>query len=92
MVECDQASIQTAVAATGTEGDPATLTQADSFKCADGWAYAFVNSGTGEGQYTQTVVFEVEGQFWIPKDRQKVCIAPGNQVPKAIYEDACNTN
>ncbi len=92
MVECDQASIQAAVAATGTEGDPATLTQADSFKCADGWAYAYANAGTGNEQFTETLVFEAEGQFWIPKNREKVCIAPGNQVPKSIYQDACGTN
>ena len=89
---CDQASLSKAVEATGTAKEPNTLATPTSFECSDGWAYAYVNSGTGDAQYTGTTVFEAEGQFWIPKDRQKVCISPGNQVPKAIYQPACETN
>jgi hypothetical protein len=89
---CDQASISKAVEATGTAKEPNTLATPTSFECSDGWAYAYVNSGTGDAEYTGTTVFEAEGQFWIPKDRQKVCISPGNQVPKAIYQPACETN
>jgi hypothetical protein len=89
---CDQASLSKAVEATGTAKAPNTLSTPTSFECSDGWAYAYVNSGTGDAQYTGTTVFEAEGQFWIPKDRQKVCISPGNQVPKAIYQPACETN
>ena len=87
---CDAASITKA--AQGTETTPVALAQPDSFKCADGWAYAFVNVGEGESQYTPTQVFQAEGQFWIPKDRAKVCTAPGNEVPASIYQDACETN
>ena len=89
---CDQASLSKAVEATGTAKEPNTLATPTSFECSDGWAYAYVNSGTGESQYTGTTVFEAEGQFWIPQNRQKVCISPGNQVPKAIYQPACETN
>lgn len=89
---CDQASISKAVEAIGTAKEPNTLATPTSFECSDGWAYAYVNSGTGDAEYTGTTVFEAEGQFWIPKDRQKVCISPGNQVPKAIYQPACETN
>ena len=89
---CDQESLSKAVEATGTAKEPNTLATPTSFECSDGWAYAYVNSGTGDAQYTGTTVFEAEGQFWIPKDRQKVCISPGNQVPKAIYQPACETN
>lgn len=89
---CDQASISKAVEATGTAKEPNTLATPTSFECSEGWAYAYVNSGTGDAEYTGTTVFEAEGQFWIPKDRQKVCISPGNQVPKAIYQPACETN
>ncbi len=93
MAICDEASIGKAVAAVGTKSEPIVLvTQSGSFKCADGWAYAYANAGTGDEQFTETLVFEAEGQFWIPKNREKVCIAPGNQVPKAIYQAACNTN
>ncbi len=93
MATCDEASIGKAVAAVGTKSEPVMLvTQSGSFKCADGWAYAYANAGTGDEQFTETLVFEAEGQFWIPKNREKVCIAPGNQVPKSIYQDACGTN
>jgi hypothetical protein len=89
---CDNASISKAVEDTSTSDAPAVLATPDSFKCADGWAYAFANVGTGNEQFTVTLVFEAEGQFWIPKDRQKVCISPGDQVPASIYKDACETN
>lgn len=89
-VACDAASITTA--AKSADDAPVALAEPNSFKCADGWAYAFVNVGSGEEQYTATLVFEAEGQFWVPKDRAKVCNAPGDQVPAAIYQDACETN
>ncbi len=89
---CDKATISKAVEDTGTTDAPAVLATPDSFKCADGWAYAFANVGTGNEQFTVTLVFEAEGQFWIPKDREKVCKSPGDQVPAAIYQDACETN
>lgn len=89
-VACDAPSITKA--AQGTDDAPIALAEPDSFTCADGWAYAFVNVGTGEEQYTTTLVFEAEGQFWVPKDRTKVCNAPGDEVPASIYQDACETN
>ncbi len=93
MATCDEASIGKAVEAVGTKSEPVVFNpQSGSFKCADGWAYAYANAGTGNEQFTETLVFEAEGQFWIPKNREKVCIAPGNQVPKSIYQDACGTN
>jgi hypothetical protein len=92
MTTCDKTTITKAVEDTSTADAPAALATADSFKCSDGWAYAFVNVGTGDTQYTTTLVFEAEGQFWIPKDRTKVCKSPGDQVPADIYQDACQTN
>jgi hypothetical protein len=62
-----------------------------SYKCADGWAVGFVDVGTGLEQYTTTVVWQAEGQFWVPQDRAKVCPKP-SQVPAAIYDLACNSN
>lgn len=90
MATCDAASITDAAKA--GEDQPVALAEPDAFKCADGWAYAFVNVGSGEEQVTVTKVFEAEGQFWIVKDRGDVCDGPGNQVPAAIYQDACQTN
>ena len=62
-----------------------------SYKCADGWAVGFVDVGMGMEQYTTTVVWQAEGQFWVPQDRGKVCPKP-SQVPAAIYDLACNSN
>ena len=42
-------------------------------------------------QYTATVVWQAEGQFWVPQDRGKVCPKP-SQIPAAIYDLACNSN
>ncbi len=90
---CDAAAIEKAAQdSPGYENQKVVLEDSSSFKCADGWAYAFINAGTGDEAVTGTVVFEAEGQFWIPKDRATVCKAPGDQVPAAIYEPACETN
>ena len=90
---CDAAAIEKAAQGSpGYENQKVVLEDSSSFKCADGWAYAFINAGTGDEAVTGTVVFEAEGQFWIPKDRATVCKAPGEQVPAAIYEPACETN
>ncbi len=61
------------------------------YKCADGWAVGFVNVGSGTEEFTTTVVWQAEGQFWVPQDRGKVCPKPSS-VPAAIYELACNSN
>lgn len=90
---CDAASIEKAAQdSPGFENQKVVLEDSTSFECADGWAYAFINAGTGDEAVTGTVVFEAEGQFWIPKDRATVCKAPGDQVPAAIYQPACETN
>ena len=90
---CDAAAIEKAAQdSPGYENQKVVLEDSSSFECADGWAYAFINAGTGDEAVTGTVVFEAEGQFWIPKDRATVCKAPGDQVPAAIYEPACETN
>jgi len=90
MATCDAASINEAAGGGTAQG--VELAQPDSFTCADGWAYAFVNVGSGDEQVTVTKVFEAEGQFWVEKDRATVCAGPGDQVPASIYRDACETN
>ena len=95
--KCDQGSIQEALKSWSKEngGGEATLpTSPKSYSCADGWAVAFPNVGTGEAEVTVTAVFEAEGQFWIPKDRARVCgkSAAKSEVPASLYKDACQTN
>lgn len=95
--KCDQASIQDALKSwsKANGGGKATLPGATgSYKCADGWAVAFPNVGSGEAEVTVTAVFEAEGQFWIPKDRAQVCGTneAKSKVPASLYKDACQTN
>lgn len=94
---CDQASLEKAVEDWGKAngGQQATLpAEPKSYRCADGWAVAFPNVGSGEGEVTVTAVFEAEGQFWIPKDRSQVCgkNAKQSDVPASLFKDACQTN
>lgn len=101
MVRCTQGEFANSIEAGLPKGQ--RLVSVDSFTCADGWAYAIATIGDGKGNnITVTDVFEAEGQFWIPKDRAKVCgtispAAPATrpadaQVPASIWAKACNTN
>jgi hypothetical protein len=98
---CTQADFANVIAA----GLPRSqvLVSVDGFACDSGWAYAFATVGDRKGHnVTMTYIFEAEGQFWIPKDHDKVCgtedIAHPDQrptdaqVPAAIWSQACNTN
>lgn len=101
MVQCTQGEFANSIEAGLPKGQ--RLVSVDSYKCADGWAYAVATVGDGKGNnITVTDVFEAEGQFWIPKDRAKVCgtISPSapatrpadSQVPASLWAQACNTN
>ncbi len=95
--KCNQTEMQQAVNAwaKANGGGKATLPAGTkSYQCADGWAVAFPNVGSGEAEVTVTAVFEAEGQFWIPKDRTKVCgkTAKDSEVPAALFKPACQTN
>lgn len=75
------------------QGSEGTLSS-DGYGCADGWAYAFVDVGSGDEQITETAVFQAEGPFWVPQDRAAVCgsSADDSEVPEQIYTQACQTN
>ena len=101
MATCTQADFASTIAAGLPKGE--VLVSVDSFKCDSGWAYVFATVGDGKGHdISVTDVFEAEGQFWIPKDRGKVCGTEDaahpdqrpadSQVPAAIWVNACNTN
>lgn len=93
MAKCTKSEISKAVEGTSSadSGDAVLAPGADAYKCADGWAVAFANVGTGQEQVTTTLVFQAEGQFWVVQDRAKVCPEP-SEVPSAIYDLACNSN
>ena len=94
--KCDQTSMKKAVESWAKANDAgnAILPDAGSYRCADGWAVAFPNVGSGEAEVTVTAVFEAEGQFWIPKDRTQVCgkTAAASEVPASLFKPACQTN
>ena len=73
----------------------------DSVQCADGWAVAFGINGAadapedGPSGAPTNIIFQQEGQFWIPKDRADVCGTDEDgsypsdaEIPAALY-DAC---
>ena len=73
----------------------------DSVQCSDGWAVAFGTLGDA-GQSPDdamgaptNIIFQAEGQFWIPKDQADVCgtyeegsYPSDAEIPEDLY-DAC---
>jgi len=73
----------------------------DSVQCADGWAVAYGILGDADAPEDgpigapTNIIFQQEGQFWIPKDRADVCGTDDDgsypsdaEIPAALY-DAC---
>lgn len=103
---CDVAALTAPAAdAVAADSPDMKLDQVDDVQCADGWAAVLADispTDGSDGGFAVTLVFEAEGQFWIPKDRAKVCgtmstTDPGarpkdSQVPAAIWPLACNSN
>ena len=83
--------MEKAVASSSASGGAQTKLVEGEFKCSGGWATAQAVVGSGQNQVQETLVFEAEGQFWIPKNRAQVCPKP-SPVPAAIYKQACETN
>ena len=92
MAECTDAAIAEAVNA-----DPAFATYVvTGFKCEGGWAYASADPAEGETGAPAMMIFEAEGQFWIPKAAADVCgtytdgtYAADALIPEALYDPAC---
>ena len=89
------ATTDTAMVTTGSAVcDDATLTKAamaadkeivkvePGVKCADGWAVIYPTNA----DYTFTMVFEAEGEFWVYKKGVDCSTIPME------LQDACNTN
>ena len=83
MTECTQAILEKATndyaASTGN-----SLASFEGLECADGWAVASVVIGDAP----QSVIFQAEGQFWIPQDKAKVCGTYDAAAPDTVPEDA----
>ncbi len=92
MAECSDAAMAEAVNA-----DPAFATYiVTDYKCDSGWAYASADPAEGETGAPSMMIFQAEGQFWIPKNAADVCgtYADGTfpadaVIPEALYDPAC---
>ena len=90
--ECNDTTIAEAVT-----GDPTFAEYVvTDYKCADGWAFAAANPAEGQMGAPAMMIFEAEGQFWIPKSAADVCGTYGDgsypsdaMVPESLYEPAC---
>lgn len=103
MTECTQ-EILSAEAVTYAESlSPDNTFTTDSVDCADGWAVANGILGPkdapadGPQGAPTALIFQQEGQFWIPKDPATVCgtysdgTYPSDaEIPEALYS-ACLT-
>lgn len=103
MTECTQ-EILSAEAITYAESlSPDNTFTTDSVDCADGWAVANGILGPkdapadGPQGAPTALIFQQEGQFWIPKDQAAVCgtYSDGSypadaEIPEALYS-ACLT-
>lgn len=94
MTECTKEAIQPSLdeAVTAMGGDNQMVI--DDLQCADGWAVATGILGPkdapadGPQGAPTSMVFEAEGQFWIPKDKQDVCGTYDTANPEAVPADA----
>ena len=105
MAECTNEALQPAVdesvLALATDGITDNQMPIEELQCADGWAVAAGIVGPkdppadGPQGAPNSFIFQAEGQFWIPKDREQVCGTGGanysadSQVPEAIFTMAC---
>jgi hypothetical protein len=104
MTTCDNDTISKAVTALlANSSNGMKLDKIEALNCSDGWAApaVTVSNAEGQGAMTETLIFQAEGQFWVPKDANAVCGTPGSdttvrpsdaQVPADIWTMACTTN
>lgn len=103
MTTCDDTTVLAAANDSAPEG--VTYEGVDGLECADGWAVLFtteVSADDPENGVGTTLIFEAEGQFWIPKSPMDVCgtyddsdpnARPDDAlVPEALFEAGCRTN
>lgn len=105
MTECTDAIINAeAEKVVNANSGGENVWEPNSVQCADGWAVAYGSNNMvdapadGPQGVGATLIFQQEGQFWIPKDAANVCgtysdgTYPSDaEIPEALYE-ACYTN
>ena len=103
MTECtDEIVGQAATEAAKALGADNVFTM-ENLYCSDGWAVATGILGSGSTSASApmgaptSLVFEAEGQFWVPQDKAKVCgsdpaatTAPADAtIPADLYASGC---
>lgn len=76
MTECTKEALAQPATAAAQAMGPNNLYTIDTLSCADGWAVTtgLLSSKDNPGMGAPTsFIFEQEGQFWIPKEKAKVC-------------------
>lgn len=105
MTECTDAIInEEAQKVVDAESGGSNVWTPGSVECADGWAAAFgsidIKDAPADGPQGAgaTLLFQQEGQFWIPKSAADVCGTTDGEnypadaeIPEALYQ-ACLTN
>ena len=100
MTECTKAALAESATAAAQAMGADNLYTIDDLHCADGWAVTagLLSSNANPNMGAPTsFVFEQEGQFWIPKDKAKVCgtnptttTPPADAViPAALFLPGC---
>ena len=102
MTECTEAVVYAAADEAAKAMSADNVFTPDGLQCADGWAVASGILGTGSTEMDApqgaptSMIFEAEGQFWIPKSAEDVCgtIDGSNypadaQIPEALFTSGC---
>jgi hypothetical protein len=76
MTECTKAALAEPATSAAQALGANNLYSIDELNCADGWAVTsglLASKANPQMGAPTSFVFEQEGQFWVPKDKAKVC-------------------
>ena len=100
MTECTRDAIAPFATAAAQAMSPDNVYTLSDLQCADGWAVTggvLANTNNPDMGAPTSFVFEQEGQFWVVKDKEKVCgtnptttTAPADAlIPAALFLPGC---
>ena len=100
MTECTEAALAPFATGAAQAMGPDNIYTVSDLHCADGWAVTggvLANKANPDMGAPTSFVFEQEGQFWVVKDKAKVCgtnptttTAPADAlIPAALFLPGC---
>jgi|LakMenEpi03Aug12_release.lakeMendotaPanAssembly.Ray.scaffolds.fasta_scaffold296307_1 hypothetical protein len=105
MTECTEAVVYAAADEAAKAMGADNVFTPDSLQCADGWAVVTGILGTGSTEMDApqgaptSMIFEAEGQFWIPKAAADVCGTTDGSaypadamIPEALFTAGCSAD